>query len=89
MLIITSLLPLLQDQPHYFNNKTCHGRKIKKITNFLNTSQTPILTAHQPLFVLVKQIQGQWSGIYDGENFVIMLGSFHIEMVSMKLFGYF
>jgi hypothetical protein len=43
--------------------------KVKEVTNFLNPGQTPVMTADQPLFVLAKQIQWQWTDLYGEEMF--------------------
>jgi hypothetical protein len=63
--------------------------KNKENNEFLKPSQTSVMTADHPIFVLAKQIPGQWQGIYGEENSVIMLGCLHREIISMKLFGNF
>lgn len=51
----------------------------------LNSTQTPVLTADQPLFALAKQIQWTWPDTLGEDHFVIMLGGLHIEMAVLKV----
>lgn len=83
----SSLLPLLPDQAHSVSTIKHAMDKVKEVTEFLNPTQTPVITADQPLFVLAKQIQWQWPDKYGEDKFVIMFGGLHIEMASFKLLG--
>ena len=56
--------------------------QIKLTTSYLNPSQTPVITADQPLFALSKQVQWHWPDVYG--NIVII-----IEMTAWKLAGTF
>ena len=77
---ITSLLLLLRDQAHSVAT-------LKHDTvAFLNPGQTPIITADQPLYVLLKQIQWEWPE-YGEDKFVIMFGGLHIKMAALKSLG--
>ena len=82
---ISSLLPLLRDQSHDVATIKHSVDKIKDATSFLNPTQSPVVTADQPLFALAKQIQWTWPIEY--ENFVFLLGGLHIEMASLKMIG--
>ena len=84
---ISSLLPLLQEQAHSVAIIKHIMDKIKEVTSFLNPGQTPVMACDQPLFVLVKQIQWEWSNIYGEDKFVVMFGGLHIEMAAFKLIG--
>ena len=46
--------------------------KIKDAVHFLNPTQSPVITADQPLFALATQIKWTWSQGYG--KFVIVLG---------------
>ena len=61
--------------------------KVKDIVSYLNPTQTPVITADQPLFALAKQIQWNWPNEYG--NFVIVMGALHIEMAALRLLGSF
>ena len=60
--------------------------KVKETTSFLNPTQTPVITADQPLFALAKQIQWHWPDEYG--NFVVMMGALHIEMAALRMVGH-
>ena len=61
--------------------------KVREATIFLNPTQTPVMTADQPLFVIAKKIQWQWPDIYGEDTFLVMFGGLHIEMAAFKLLG--
>ena len=48
---------------------------------------TTFLAADQPLYVLAKKSQWTWPATHGEDNFVIMFGGLHIEMVTLKLLG--
>ena len=45
------------------------------------------MACDQPIFVLAKQIQWEWSDIYGEYKFVVMFGGLHIEMAAFLLLG--
>ena len=56
---------------------------------YLNPNEIPVITADQPIYAVLKQIQWQWPEQY-GENklnFVIIFGGLHIEMAALKSIG--
>ena len=59
--------------------------KIKDAVHFLNPTQSPVITADQPLFALATQIKWTWSQEYG--KFVIVLGGLHTEMAILKMIG--
>ena len=82
---IVSLLPLFPD-----DSKSAamikHGMStIKKTTEVVNPGQVPVMAADQPLYAIAKQVQWQFPESH-GE-FVIMLGSLHVEMAFQKVLG--
>ena len=82
---ISSLMPLLRDNAHDVATIKHSLDKIKEATSFLNPTQSPVVTADQPLFALAKQIQWTWPNEY--EKFVFILGGLHIEMAILKMIG--
>ena len=58
---------------------------VKETTSFLNPTQTPVITADQPLFALAKQIQWHWPDEYG--NFVVMMDALHNEMAALRMVG--
>ena len=71
-------MPLLRDHAHDVATIKHSLDKIKEATSFLNPTQSPMVTADQPLFALAKQIQWAWPNEYG--TFVFILGGLHIEM---------
>ena len=59
----------------------------KAATTFLNSTQCPVITCDQPLFALAIKIQWLFPSMYGEDQFVTMLGSFHIEMSAMAVLG--
>ena len=60
---------------------------IKKSVEFINPGQTPVITADQPLFALLKQAQWTWPNQCGEDKFVIVLGGLHQEMAAYKVLG--
>ncbi|CAB4002221.1 Hypothetical predicted protein [Paramuricea clavata] len=60
---------------------------IKKTTEHLHPGQVPVIAVDQPLFAVAKQIQWNWPQTHGEQNFVILLGGLHIEMVALKMLG--
>lgn len=82
---ISSLMPMLRDQAHDVATIKHSLEKIKEAVGFLNPTQSPVVTADQPLFALAKQIQWTWP--HEFGNFVFILGGLHIEMTILKMIG--
>ena len=61
--------------------------KVKEILAYLNPNQIPVITADQPIYAVLKQIQWQWPEQYGENKFVIMFGGLHIEMAALKSIG--
>ena len=57
---------------------------VKQAVDQLPMNQTPVIAFDQPLHALVKLVQWNWKEIYSEEQFVIMMGALHIEMVALK-----
>jgi len=60
---------------------------IKTTISDLSPSQTPVMTADQPLYAIAKQIQWNMPQGYGEDQFVMMLGGLHIELVALKALG--
>ena len=83
---IAAILPLLWEQAHSVATVR-HVMKVKETLTYLNRDQIPVITADQPIYAVLKQIQWQWPE-QSGENkFVIMFGGLHIEMAALKSIG--
>ena len=61
--------------------------QVKQTMLYLNPSQTPVITADQPLFAMSKQVQWYWPDEYS--NIVVIMGGIHIEIAALKLAGTF
>ena len=79
-------MPLLRQNTHDVATIKHSLDKIKEAISFLNPTQSPVVTADQPLFALAKQIQWTWPEDYG--KFVFILGGLHIEMAILKMIGH-
>jgi len=67
-----------------------HGMDVlKKVTNNLNSGQTPVMAFDQPLFALAKYVQWSWPQSFGEDSFVVMFGGLHIEMALWSTIGDF
>ena len=84
---IAAILPLLHEQAHSVATVGHVMDKIKETLAYFNPDQIPVITADQPIFAVLKQVQWQWPVQYGGDKFVILFGGLHIEMAALKSFG--
>lgn len=84
---IVALLPLFLDNANSVAMIRHSMDIVMAAVQHLNPGQTPVLTADQPLYALVKKIQWTWPVKYGEDHFVAMLGGLHIEMATLKLLG--
>ena len=64
-----------------------HGMDVvNQAVSHLNSQQTPVIAFGQPLFAIVKHVQWNWKELYE-QDFVVMMGALHIEMVALKTLG--
>ena len=84
---VSSLLQLFQDESKSVAMIRHSMNIIKKTTEHLNPGQVPVIAVDQPLFAVAKQIQWNWPQTHGEQNFVILLGGLHIEMVALKMLG--
>lgn len=82
---MSAIMPLLRDHSNEVSTIKHTMDKVKDVINHLNPSQSPVLAVDQPLFALAKQIQWKWPQMYG--NFVILMGSLHIEMAALRVAG--
>ena len=59
----------------------------KKITNFLNPSQTPVDTSNQSVYALTKTIQWMYPETLGSGKFLSILGGIHIEQSALFMHG--
>ena len=81
---IAALLPLLREQANSVATVRHVMDKVKETLAYLNSDQIPVITADQPIFAVLKQVQWQWPEQYSEDKFVIMFGGLHIERASLK-----
>lgn len=81
------LLPLLKESINSHAMVTHCLKVIKAILHSLNPEQVPVVTADQPVFALLKQVQWHQPSLFGEDKFVIMMGSLHIEMAFINTLG--
>lgn len=82
-----SLLPLFHEVAHY-PSMILHGMHIvRAVTEYLNPGQTPFMTADQPLYAIMKQLQWEHPNDVGEDKFLTYMGGLHIEMVTHKMLG--
>ena len=86
---VIALLPLFPEKSATIA-MVKHGMEyLRKITNYLNPGQTPVMAFDQPLFALAKYVQWSWPQPLGEQCFVVMLGGLHIEMALWSTVGDF
>ena len=84
---ITALLPLLRDEAHSVATVRHSMNKVRDTIAHLNPGQVPVITADQPIYALIKQVQWHWPDLYGEDKFVVMFGGLHIEMAALRSLG--
>lgn len=85
---INALLPLFYEDSASVS-MMCHGFNVcRKITNMVNTGQTPVMCVDEPLFRVAKIIQWNWPHLWGENHLVLLMGPFHIEQAFLKLVGH-
>ena len=79
------LLPLLNDSVNSPVMVFHCLQLITNLTNHLNPVQNPVITADQPVYALLKQIQWRYPEKFS--NACIMMGPLHIEMAFLNGIG--
>ena len=59
----------------------------KDAIHYLNPAQTAVITMDQPLYSLAKQIQWTYTETLREQNYIVVLGGLHIEMVCLHILG--
>lgn len=84
---VIALLPLFYEKAATLA-MVKHGMDIqKRITDYLNPDQIPVITFDQPLFALGKFVQWKWPESYGEKKFVVMFGGLHVEMALWNTIG--
>ena len=86
--IISGMFPLFSESSNSLAMMRHSMMVIKKSVDFVNPGQTPVITADQPLYALLKQSQWTWPDQYGEDKFVIVLGGLHQEMAAYKVLGH-
>ena len=73
------MLPMWRDPSKYPAMIKHAMNKILEATEYLNPGQTAVVAMDQPLYAIGKKIQWHNPDGF-GKNFVVMMGSLHIEM---------
>ena len=84
---ISSMLPLFNEDSHYVTLMIHAFKLIKKVTDFLNPGQTPVMIFDQPLYAIAKNIQWSMPERYGEDKLVVMLGGLHVEMGFLVMIG--
>ena len=84
---ITAMLPLFKDNSKSIIMMRHCMDVIKVAVQSVNPGQTVVITADQPLYALLKEIQALWPDTHGEDHFVLILGGLHIEMAALKLPG--
>lgn len=79
---IVSLLLMFRESAHTVDMILHATNALKSAVQHMNAGQVPVFTVDQPLFALAKEIQKRLPEAHGGDNFVIVLGGLHIEMVA-------
>ena len=79
-----ALLPLFHENAHSVVMIRHSMNIIRNAVDHVNNEQVPVITSDQPLYAIAKQIQWKRPDIYGEEEFVIKLGSLHIEKMALS-----
>ena len=82
---INQLLPILPESINTPTTVRHFSKIIAKLTKELNPDQVPIITADQPVYALVKQVQWLYPHVFG--NIIWMMGPLHIEMMLLNIMG--
>ena len=53
----------------------------------INPSQVLLITADQPVYALLKQIQWKYNNMFGKDSFITMMGGLHLEMAMLAVSG--
>ena len=60
---------------------------IQKVIHKVNPGQIRIITAEQPVYVLLKQMQWKFPNAFGEDALIIMMDGLHIEMAMLDFLG--
>ena len=81
------ILPLFPDKAASPSMMKHTMEIVKENTEFINSGQTPVLGADQPLYAICKQLQWQFPESLGEDKFVMQLGALHIEDKCQLMLG--
>ena len=84
---INAILPMINKEVHRLDTMYHVMNLNKKITNFLNPSETPVNTCDQPVYALTKTIQWMYPETLGSGKYLSILGGFHIEQSALVMHG--
>ena len=84
---VNAILPMINKEVHRLDTMHHVMNMNKKITNFLNPSQTPVDTCDQPVYALTKTIQWMYPETLGSGKFLSILGGIHIEQSALFMHG--
>ena len=58
---------------------------VAKLVSTINSHQDPVITANQPVYALVKQVQWKYPNRF--KSFALMMGPLYIEMALLNAIG--
>ena len=84
---VNAILPMINKELHRLD-KMYHVMNLnKKITNFLNPSQTSVDTCDQPVYALTKTIQWMYPETLGSGKYLSILGGLHIKQSALFIHG--
>ena len=82
---VNAILPMINKEVHMLDTMYHVMNMNKKITNFLNPSQTPVDTCDQPVYALTKTIQWMYPETLGSGKYLSILGGLHIEQSALAM----
>lgn len=84
---LTQLLPLFHEKATTAA-MVKHGMDVlRRVIQFLNPGQIPVIALDAPLYDLAKYIQWSWPQTHGEDKYIAMLGGLHIKIAIWNTFG--
>ena len=83
----SSVLPLINESINSFAMAKYCMTVIQKVVHKVNPGKILVMTADQPAYALLKQIQWKFSKDFGEDALIIMMGGLHIETAMLHVLG--
>ena len=83
----SSVLPLINESINSLAMAKYCITVIQKVVHKVNPGQILLMTADQPAYALLKQIQWKFSKDFGEDALIIMMGELHIETAMLHVLG--